>query len=163
MIRPAMFVTGLYGAPTLAPLGALAFLLLVIELPVVIIFVAITLASQRNGRSRASGGHQPPAPGRVGRAVEAEWHGSAGPDPASPGARTGQANADLRNHRSRRDRPRRRGQGVPVPRGARPRAGCGLSRYHLALNASQLALAPGGPDPARWVKPAPPAPLATPL
>ena len=40
------------------------------------------------------------------------------------------------------------------------RAGRGLGRYHLALNVSQLAPAPGGPDPGRWVKPAPPTPLA---
>jgi DUF1707 SHOCT-like domain len=123
MIPPAMFVTALYGPPTLVPLAALAFLLLVIELPVVIIFVAITLAKQHNDRSRASGGHLPPLPGQAGRAVEAERHGSPGPDPASPGAGTGQASADLRVHRSRRDRPRRCGQGVPVPRGARPAPG----------------------------------------
>jgi hypothetical protein len=47
---------GLYGAPALAPLGAVALLLLVIELPVVIIFVALTLARQRHDRSRGSRG-----------------------------------------------------------------------------------------------------------
>ena len=50
MIPPAMFVTALYGAHALTPLALLALLafpLLFIELPVVIIFVAITLARQR--------------------------------------------------------------------------------------------------------------------
>ncbi len=50
MIPPAMFVTALYGAHALA---LLALPLLFIELPVVIIFMAITLARQRRDRSRA--------------------------------------------------------------------------------------------------------------
>ena len=120
MIPPAMFVTAAYGPHALA---LLALPLLFLELPVVIIFVAITLARQRHGRSRASRGHLPPRSSQVGRAVEAERHGSTGPDAASPGACTGQASADLRVHRSRQDRPRRCGQGVPVPPGARPAAG----------------------------------------
>ena len=123
MIPPAMFVAAVYGPSGLTPLALLALPLLFIELPVVIILVALTLARQRNGRSRASRGDLPPRPGQAGRAVEAERHGSAGPDPSSPGARTGQASADLRVHRSRRDRPRRCGPGVPVPRGARPAPG----------------------------------------
>jgi hypothetical protein len=53
MIPPAMFVTALYGAHALAPLALLALPLLFIELPVVIIFMAITLARQRRDRSRA--------------------------------------------------------------------------------------------------------------
>jgi len=80
MIPPAMFVMAAYGA--LTPLALLALPLLFIELPVVIIFVAITLARQRDDRSRASGGHLPPPSGQAGRAVAAERHGSAGPDPA---------------------------------------------------------------------------------
>ena len=120
MIPPAMFVAAAYGAYALA---LLALPLLVIELPVVIIFVAVTLARQRNDRLRASRGHLPPRSGQACRAVEAERRGSADPDPAPPGARTGQASADLRVYGSRRDRPRRCGQGVPVPRGARPAPG----------------------------------------
>lgn len=53
MIPPAMFVTALYGAHALTPLALLALPLLFIELPVVIIFMAITLARQRRDRSRA--------------------------------------------------------------------------------------------------------------
>jgi hypothetical protein len=87
MIPPAMFVTALYGAPV--TLALLAIPLLVIELPVVIIFVVLTLARQRNDRSPASRGHLPPRSGQAGRAVEAERHGSTGPDPAPPGACAG--------------------------------------------------------------------------
>ena len=121
MIPPAMFVAAAYGAPV--TLALLALPLLVIELPVVIIFVVLTLARQRNDRSRASRGHLPTRSAQAGRAVEAERHGSTGPDPAPPGARTGQASADVRVHGSRRHRPRRCGQGVPVLRGARPAPG----------------------------------------
>ena len=102
-----MLVAAAYTVQTLA---FLALPLLFIELPVVIIFVAVTLARQRNDRSRASRGHLAPRSEQAGRAVEAERHGSADPDPARPGARTGQASADLRVYRSRRDRPRRCGQ-----------------------------------------------------
>jgi hypothetical protein len=59
-IPPAMFVAAVYGAP--ATLAFLAIPLLIIELPVVIIFVVLTLARQRNDRSRASRGARP-APG----------------------------------------------------------------------------------------------------
>jgi hypothetical protein len=120
MIPPALFVTAAYGPHALA---LLALPLLFIELPVVIIFVALTLARQRNDRSRASRGQLPSRSGQADRAVEAEQHGSARPAPASPGAFTGQASADLRVPRSRRVRPRRCGQGVPIPRGARPAPG----------------------------------------
>lgn len=123
MIPPAIFVTAAYGAPGPNPLLLLGLLLLVIELPVVIIFVAITLAKQRNDPSRASRGHLPPPSDRAGRTAETERCGSTGPDPAPPGARTGQANADLRVHRSRRDQPRRSGQRIPVPPGTRPAPG----------------------------------------
>jgi Domain of unknown function (DUF1707) len=125
MIPPAMFVTAAYGVWWLVfP----AFPLLFIELIVAIIVIPITLARQREDRSRASRGQLPPRPGqagraRAGRAVEARRHGSTGPDPAPPGARSGQASADLRTHGSRRDPPRRRGQGVPVPPAARPAPG----------------------------------------
>ena len=57
VIPPAMFVAAAYGAPV-----ALAFLsipLLVIELPVVIIFVVLTLARQRNDRPHAARGAKP--------------------------------------------------------------------------------------------------------
>jgi hypothetical protein len=123
MIPPALFVTAAYGPHALTPLARLALPLLFIELPVVIIFVALTLARQRNDRSRASRGQLPSRSGQADRAVEAEQHGSARPAPASPGAFTGQASADLRVPRSRRVRPRRCGQGVPIPRGARPAPG----------------------------------------
>ena len=124
MIPPAMFVGAVYGPSGLTPLALLALpLLLFIELPGVIIFVAITLARQHNGRSRASRGDLPPPSGQAGRAVEAGRHGSTGPDPASPAVGTGQTSADLRVHRPRRCRPCRCGQGVPVPSGARPAPG----------------------------------------
>jgi hypothetical protein len=123
MIPPALFVTALFGAPTLAPLAFLALPLLFIELPVVIIFVVFTLARQRNDRLRASRGQLPPRPGQAGRAGQAGRHGSAGPDPAPPGAGADPTSADLRIDGTRRDRPRRCGQGVPVPRGARPAPG----------------------------------------
>ena len=87
MIPPAMFVTALYGAPV--TLALLAIPLLVIELPVVIILVVLTLARQRNDCSPASRGHLPPRLGQAVRAVEAERHGSTGPDPAPPGACAG--------------------------------------------------------------------------
>jgi len=119
MIPPAMFVAAVYGPSGLTPLALLALPLVFLELPVVIIFVAITLARQRHDRSRASRGDLPPRSGQAGRAMEAERHGSTGPDPAPPGACTGQTSADPRVHRPRRDRPRRCGQGIPVPPGAR--------------------------------------------
>jgi hypothetical protein len=120
MIPPALFVTAAYGPHAL---GLLALPLLFIELPVVIIFVALTLARQHHDRSRASRGHLPPPSGQAGLAAEAGRHGSTSPDPAPPGACTGQASANLRVHGSRRDRPRRCGQSVPVPSGARPAPG----------------------------------------
>jgi len=110
-----MLVTAAYTVQTLA---FLALPLLFIELPVVIIFVAVTLAKQR---SRASRGDLPPSSGQADRAIAAERR--AGPDPASPGARASQASADLRVDRSPRHRPGRSGQGVPIPRGARPAPG----------------------------------------
>jgi hypothetical protein len=129
MIPPALFVTALYGPHGLA---LLALPLLVLELPIVIIFVVITLARQRNDPSRASRGHLPPQPGRpgplgqadrAGPGGEAERHGSSGPDPAPRGACAGQASQDLPVRRSRRDGLRRRGQRVPMPPGARPAPG----------------------------------------
>jgi hypothetical protein len=116
MIPPAMFVTAAYGVWWLVfP----AFPLLFIELIVAIIIIPITLARQREDRSRMSRGQLPPRPGQAGRAqagraqagraVEAGRHGSTGPDPAPPGAGTGQTSADLRIQRSRMDRLRRRG------------------------------------------------------
>jgi hypothetical protein len=105
MIPPTMFVTAAYGVWWLVfP----AFPLLFIELIVAIIVIPITLARQREDRSRASRGQLPPRPGQAGRAVEAGRHGSTGPEPAPPGARTGQTSADLRIHRSRLDRLGRR-------------------------------------------------------
>ena len=158
MVPPAMFVAGAYGVWWLV---LPAFPLLFIELIVAVIVVASTLARQRDDRSRASRGQLPPRPGQAGRAEEAERHGSTGPDPALPGARTGQTSADLRVHRTERDRPRRGGQGVPVPPGARPtpgaaspaRAGRGLGGGHLALNDSQLAPVWGSPDAGRLILP----------
>ena len=115
MIPPAMFAAAVYGPSGLAPLAFLALpLLLFIELPGVVILVVMTLARQRNGPSRASRGDLPPRSGQAGRAVEAERHGSTGPDPAPPGACAGQASADPRVRRPRRDRPRR--SDVPVLR-----------------------------------------------
>ena len=68
MIPPALFVTAAYGPHALA---LLALPLLFIELPVVIIFVVLTLARQHHDRSRASPGHLPPPSGQAGLAVEA--------------------------------------------------------------------------------------------
>jgi uncharacterized protein DUF1707 len=112
MIPPVMFVAALYGAHTLA---LVALPLLFIELPVVIIFVAITLARQRSDPSRGSRGHLPPSPGQAVRTEEAGPHGSLGPDPDPPGVSTG---ADLRVHRSRLARRRRWDQVPPWPCGA---------------------------------------------
>jgi hypothetical protein len=123
MIPPALFVTALFGAPTLAPLAFLALPLLFIELPVVIIFVAVTLAKQRNDRSRAPRGPRPPRSEQAGRAVEAGPRASTCPDPAPAAAGPGQADADLRVHPSRQVLPRRCGQGAPVLRRARTAPG----------------------------------------
>ena len=117
MIPPAMFVAAVYGAPV--TLALLALPLLVIELPVVLIFVVLTLARQRNDRSRASRGHLPPRSGQAGRAVEAERHGSTGRDPAPPGACADQASADLR---VRGSLPPPRPDRLPVPRRPQIRA-----------------------------------------
>jgi DUF1707 SHOCT-like domain len=76
VIPPAMFVTAAYGPHALA---FLALPLLFIELPVVIIFVAIMLARQRHERSHVSRGHLAPPSGQAGRAVEAGRRGSTGP------------------------------------------------------------------------------------
>ena len=161
MIPPAMFVTALYGAPALTPLAALAFLLLVIELPVVIIFVAITLAKQRNDRLRASGGHLPPLPGQAGRAVEAERTAAPaltrlppGLAPAWPALTCGSTGPGGTGHAVADGVSRCRA--VPGPRRVRP----GPRRPRPER--LPAALVPGGPDPTRWWKPAPPTPLATP-
>ncbi len=89
MIPPAPFVTAAFGH--LTPIAFLALPLLFMELPVVIIVVAITLARQRHDRSRAYRGHLPPRSGQAGRAVEAGRHGAPaltrllpGPAPARP-------------------------------------------------------------------------------
>ena len=71
MIPPALFVTAAYGP------HALALPLLFIELPVVIIFVVLTLARQHHDRSRASRGHLPPPSGQAGLAAEAGQIGRA--------------------------------------------------------------------------------------
>ena len=118
VITPALFVTAVWGPDALAPLAMLAIPLLFIELPVVIIVVAVTLARQHNDRVRTSRGGLPPRPGQAGHPVEAELHGSAGPDPALPGTCAGQASEDLPVYRPGRDWPRPCRHGVPVPRGA---------------------------------------------
>ena len=157
MIPPAMFVAAAYGPSGLTPLALLALPLLFIELPVVIIFVAITLARQRNGRSRASRGHLPPRSGQAGRAVEAERHGSTGPDPAPPG-RASARPARIRGStgpggtghavagRVSRCRP------VPGPRRARPEP--------LPPRPERLSADPrsGRADPGRRVSPRPDTP-----
>jgi len=117
MIPPAMFVTAAFGA--LTPLALLAFPLLFIEMIVVISFVTITLARQRAGRSRASGGRLPPRPGPRDRGAEAERHGSAGQKPSPSRTRPEQTRADLPIRRSRPGWPRPCGPAGPVSRRAR--------------------------------------------
>ena len=111
LIPPAMFVTAAFGE--FSPLAFLAMPLLFIELIVAIIFVTVTLTSQRRDRSRASGGQLPPRPGPDGHALEAEHGGGTGDGPVPPGPRADQARVDLRADKSRRRVPAR-----PVHRGA---------------------------------------------
>ena len=73
--------------------------------------------------ARRSRRQLPPRPGQGGQPPAGQRHGPTGHDPSPPGTRTDQTRADLRAHRPRPDRPRLRGQGVPVPRGARPAPG----------------------------------------
>ncbi len=86
--------------------------------PCIIVHAAATSVKQRRSRRQL-----PPRPGQDGQAPAVQRHSSTGHDPSPPGTRTDQTRADLRAHRPRPDRPRRRGQGVPVPRGARPAPG----------------------------------------
>ena len=65
----------------------------------------------------------PPRPGQGGQHPEGQRHGPTGHDPSPLGTRTDQTRTDLRAHRPQPDRPRPRGQGIPVPRGARPAPG----------------------------------------
>ncbi len=83
--------------------------------PCIIVHAAATSVEQRRSRRQL-----PPQPGQGGQAPDGQRHGPTGHDPSPPGTRTDQTHADLRAHRSRPDRPRLRGQGVPVPRRARP-------------------------------------------
>jgi hypothetical protein len=62
----------------------------------------------------------PPRPRQPGQVPPGERPGSTGRDPSPPGPRTDQTRADLRARRSREDRPRPHGPGVPLPRGASP-------------------------------------------
>ena len=55
-------------------------------------------------QERRSRGQLPPRPRRDSRGLEGGRPGSAGHDPAPPGARTDQTRADLRSHRPGRDR-----------------------------------------------------------
>ena len=55
----------------------------------------------------------PPRAGQPGRVPPGQRPGSTGHDPSPPGPRTDQTRADLRPHRSRQDRPRPYGLGVP--------------------------------------------------
>jgi len=73
--------------------------------------------------ARRSHRQLPPRPGQGRQAPEGQRHGPAGHDPTPPGTRTDQTRTDLRAHRPRPDRLRPRGQGVPVPHGARPAPG----------------------------------------
>jgi hypothetical protein len=86
-----------------------------LAVPCIIGKAAITSWQQRHPRSQL-----PPRPGQGGQAPAVQRHGSTGHDPSPPGARTDHTRADLRARRSRPDRPRPSGRGVPVPRGARP-------------------------------------------
>jgi Domain of unknown function (DUF1707) len=117
MIPPAMFVTALFGA--LTPLALLAMPLLFIELIVVIIFVTITLASQRKDRSRASRGQLPPPPGQPGQVAGSARHDGTGDKPSPHRSRTEQTRPGLPVRKPRLDRPHRAEQAVPVSRGTR--------------------------------------------
>jgi hypothetical protein len=117
MIPPAMFVTALFGE--LTPLALLAMPLLFIELVVAVIFVTITLASQRKDRSRASCGQLPPQPGQPGQVAESERYDDTGDKPSPRRTRTEQTRAGLPVRKPRPDRPHCAGQAVPVSRGTR--------------------------------------------
>jgi hypothetical protein len=113
------FLAFCYGA-SLDDHTTLVFLwMTLLALLTAIIVVAYGIASAV--AARKSRGQLPPRPG--GQSLE-EWrHGSIGDDPSPPDQRTGQPRADLRAHRSRLERPRPCGRGVPVPRGVRPAPG----------------------------------------
>jgi Domain of unknown function (DUF1707) len=89
-----------------------------LAVPCIIARAVATSVGQRRSRRQL-----PPRPGQGGQAPAARRHSSIGHDSSRPGARIDQSRADLRAHRSRPDRPRPRGRGVPVPHGARPAPG----------------------------------------
>ena len=89
-----------------------------IAVPCIIGHAAITSWQRRHPR-----GQLPPRTGQGGQTRAVQRHGSTGHDPSPPGARADQTGADLRAHRSRPDRPRPCGRGVPLPRSARPAPG----------------------------------------
>ena len=70
-------------------------------------------------KQRRSPGQQPPRH-RDGRGLQAGRPGSAGRDPAPPGARTDQTRVDLRTHQPGRDGRHPSRRGFRVPRGTRP-------------------------------------------
>ena len=70
-------------------------------------------------QERRSRGQLPPRR-RDGRGLQSGGPGSTGRDPAPPGARAGQARADLRTHRPGRDQRQPSGRGSRAPRGIRP-------------------------------------------
>jgi len=80
------------------------------------------LASRYEKRSR---GQLPPGPAQGGQAPEGQQPGQPGHDPARPGTRPDQTQADLRTHRSRSVRSHRSGRGPLAPRGIRPVPGAG--------------------------------------
>ncbi|MGO8728731.1 MAG: hypothetical protein ACLQK8_18890, partial [Streptosporangiaceae bacterium] len=102
------------GAAAFGLLAALA----VMAVPGIIGYGIVDAVAARRSRRQL-----PPRPGQGGQALEGQRHGSTGHDATPPGTRTDQNRADLWARRSRPDRPRPRGQGVPAPRGARPAPG----------------------------------------
>jgi hypothetical protein len=98
------------------PWFLLLTLLALLAVPCIIAQAVASSVKQRRSRRQL-----PPRPGQGGQAPEVHRHGITGQDPSLLGARTDQTCADLRAHQPRQDRPR--GQGLPVPRGARPALG----------------------------------------
>jgi hypothetical protein len=74
-------------------------------------------------RQRHSRPQLPPRTGQDGQAPGGQRLGGTGHDLSLPGGPADQTRADLRAHRSRPDRLRPCGRGIPVPRGARPAPG----------------------------------------
>jgi len=117
-VAAAAFCYGVSLDDHITPWFLLLTLFALLAVPCIIVQAVATSVQQRRSRRQL-----PPRPRQGGQAPLVHRHSSTGHDPSSPGARTDQTRADLRTHQSRQDRPRPRGQGLPVPRGVRPAPG----------------------------------------